>query len=117
MSIDISKLPPWVKIEVTKEDLMIFSDKLLSLKLEALQAQKQLPEYLFIEEAQKILQCSTSTIHRLVKEGKISVFKINRRNYYQRSQLIGLIEKGRQKPKISEEEKVMNHIRKNQKRK
>lgn len=116
MSIDISKLPSWVKIEVTKEDLMIFADKLLSSKLETLQTQKQLPEYLFIEEARKILQCSTSTIHRFVKEEKISVFKINRRNYYQRSQLIGLIEKGHQKQKISEEDKIMNHIRKNQKR-
>ena len=98
MSIDISKLPPWVKIEVTKEDLMIFADKLLSSsKLEALETQKELPEYLFIEEARKILKCSPSTIHRFVKEGKISVFKINRRNYYQRTELIGLIEKGLQK--------------------
>lgn len=115
-NLDISKLPPWAKVELTKEDLMAFANKLMSSKVNENNSQQSLPENVLMEDAKEILQCSSSTVHRWVNEGKLRCYKVNRRNYYKRSELLALIEGGLQKPTASEEEEIMNHIRKNNKR-
>ena len=114
-NLDISKLPPWAKVELTKEDLMAFANKLMSSKENENNSQQNLPENVLIEGAKEILKCSSSTIHRWVREGKLCCYKVNRRNYYKRSECLALIEGGLKKAITSEEENIMNHIRKNHK--
>ena len=116
-NLDISKLPPWAKVELTKEDLMAFAVQLMSSNVNNIPEPPQLSKHVLLEVATDILHCSRSKIHRLVKDGKLSVFKINRRNYYSREELLALIENGKQDTPVSEEDSIMAHIRKNQKRK
>lgn len=106
MRIDIDKLPEWAKLEIRKEDLLAFAEKLRlqSISTESTPTKEQ-PEELFnFEEMCDFLGIAKSTGYQRVSRGEIPHFKKGRRLYFRKTELVEWIETGRRKTRAELDE-------------
>jgi excisionase family DNA binding protein len=95
MALDLSQLPPWVKIEVSKADLLAFAEKLLSERLHEVKTPSDSDEYFDFLEMCDFLGIAQSTGYQRVSRGEIPHFKKGRRLYFKKSELLAWVESGR----------------------
>lgn len=97
--IDISQLPEWAKIEITKEDLLAFAEKLQAEQKEQQAATAEVDEDVLFDflEMCNFLGIAQSTGYQRVSRGEIPHFKKGRRLYFRKSELVAWIESGRRK--------------------
>lgn len=96
--IDISQLPEWAKIEIKKEDLLAFAEKIkedASVSSDAEKVEEDV-HFDFLEMC-NFLGIAQSTGYQRVSRGEIPHFKKGRRLYFRKSELIAWIESGRRK--------------------
>lgn len=106
MQIDIDKLPEWAKLEIRKEDLLAFAEKLRvqGVPTESTSTPTK-PEELFnFEEMCDFLGIAKSTGYQRVSRGEIPHFKKGRRLYFRKSELVDWIESGRRKTRAELDE-------------
>lgn len=118
MFIDISKLPPWAKIEVTKEGLEAFARAIaLNLKLDANPASSNsCQQILWMDEAAKFLNLAKPTIYGLLSKGKLPHYKRGRKVYFLRSELEAWLMTGKQKTMADAEQEVETYLSKRNKK-
>ena len=89
MKIDIEQLPQWVKLEVSKEDLLAFAEKLreISEKEEPQPEKETEDELLNFEQMCEFLGIAHSTGYQRVSRGEIPHLKKGRRLYLWRLEL------------------------------
>ncbi len=114
MFIDISKLPPWAKLEVTKEGLEAFARTFaLAIKLEAnTTPSSSNPKILWIDDAVEFLNLAKPTIYGLLSKGKLPHYKRGRKVYFLRSELEDYLMSGKQKTMADAEQEVENYLSK-----
>jgi len=97
--IDISQLPEWAKIEIKKEDLLAFAEKLRGEGTAGPAAATQSEEDVLFDflEMCDFLGIAQSTGYQRVSRGEIPHFKKGRRLYFRKSELVAWIESGRRK--------------------
>lgn len=100
MVIDLSKLPDWAKLEVSKGDLVAFAQSLInqtSMKVAA----PTLPvkEILTIEEACAYLNLAKATLYGMTSRNEIPFLKKSRKIYFRQSDLEQYLLDGRRKTK------------------
>lgn len=88
MQIDLSKIPGYLKLEVRKEDLEAFGQKLLE---QAIAAKKALPsdakEILNVNEASDLTGLARQTLYGMTSQRTIPFFKKGKRILFKRSEL------------------------------
>lgn len=106
MRIDIEQLPEWVKLEVSKGDLLAFAEKLqkFSEKEEPAEEATVKDELLNFEEMCAFLGIAKSTGYQRIGRGEIPHFKKGSRLYFWKLELIKWVESGRRKTKEDLEE-------------
>ena len=113
MKIDLSVLPSNVKLELTKEDLLAFAERLRPVQQEA-EATPQ-PEgetLLSFEDMCAFLGIAKSTGYQRIGRGEIPHFKKGRRLYFRKSELVEYIESGRRKTRKELEEAAKEYLAK-----
>lgn len=98
--IDISQLPEWAKIEIKKEDLLAFAEKLQDANKQgktAVTTDEEKDELLDFLGMCEFLGIAQSTGYQRVSRGEIPHFKKGRRLYFRKSELVAWIESGRRK--------------------
>lgn len=113
--LDLSKIPNWVKLEVSKEDLLAFANKLQEQEPSKSNSPPE-SEILSIDEAKDLLNLARQTVYGLCSKRAIPFYKRNKRLYFKRSELLAWIEKGRIKTQIEFDEEVADYIIKNGKK-
>lgn len=113
---DLSKLPDGVKLEVSKEALLAFAEKLRSQESSDEGTSKVQKEILSIEECGSLLNLARQTIYGLCSRRGIPFYKRNKRLYFKRSELLAWIEEGRKKTQVEFDEDLANFISKKQKK-
>ena len=112
MRFNLSELPPWAKIEVTKEALEAFARTLaVSLSLEvnpALSNSSQ--QILWIDDAAKFLNLAKPTIYGLLSKGKLPHYKRGRKVYFLRSELEAWLMTGKQTTLSDESAKMESYL-------
>ena len=98
MKLDLAALPNAVKLEVSKEDLLAFADRLLPIQ----QKPEETPittdeKQLSFTEMCNFLGIAKSTGYQRIGRGEIPHFKKGRRLYFRKSELIEYVESGRRK--------------------
>lgn len=100
MQIDITKLPPWAKIEIIKEALLAFADKIQKSQ----QSLNQFPipedELLDVTEAALYLKLAKQTIYQLTSKKAIPFIKKGKKNLFLKSELRTWLNEDRQTTKI-----------------
>ncbi|WP_367391673.1 helix-turn-helix domain-containing protein [Lewinella sp. LCG006] len=97
--IDISQLPEWAKIEIKKEDLLAFAEKLREEGIPGQTPPSKTEEDVFFDflEMCDFLGIAQSTGYQRVSRGEIPHFKKGRRLYFRKSELLAWVESGRRK--------------------
>ena len=121
MKINIEQLPEWVKLEISKEDLLAFAEKLRAISKRTEQPEEATvkDELLNFEEMCAFLGIAKSTGYQRIGRGEIPHFKKGRRLYFWKLELIEWIESGRRKTKEDLEkiaEKYLADYKNHQKR-
>lgn len=111
MNIDIEKLPEWAKLEVSKEDLLAFAEKLKgSAGLLPESAPDEKEDLLSFDQMCEFLGIAKSTGYQRIGRGEIPHFKKGRRLYFRKSELVDWIESGRRKTKDDLDALAEKHI-------
>lgn len=100
MLLDISKLPVWAKLEVSKEDLIAFAQSIInqtSMKVAA--PSPPVKEILTLEEASEYLNLAKQTLYGMTSKNEIVFFKRSRKIYFRQSDLEKYLLDGRRKTK------------------
>ena len=114
MTIDISKLPPWAKLEVTKDSLEAFARVITLLVIASLQSSKPGDDnqILWMDDAVQFLNLAKPTIYGLLSKGKLPHYKRGRKVYFLRSELEAWLMSGKQKTMADAEQEVENYLSK-----
>lgn len=112
MHFNLSELPPWAKIEVTKEALEAFARTLAAnLSLEANPApSNSMQEILWMDDAAQLLNLAKPTIYGLLSKGKLPHYKRGRKVYFLRSELEAWMMKGKQTTLADESASMDNYL-------
>lgn len=117
MKIDIEQLPTWVKLEVSKEDLLAFAEKLrVATEIKASPQSKPPDELLNFNQMCAFLGIAKSTGYQRISRGEIPHFKKGRRLYSWKSELIKYVESGRRKTKLDLEEVAGRYLNRSRSR-
>lgn len=109
MKLDISNLPTWAKVELTKQSLVDFADRLLAgASPKIVEVTEE--EILTIDEAAKFLKLAKQTIYQLTSKKALPFYKLNKRIYFKRSELLALIESGKQEVQSDLDDEVRNYL-------
>lgn len=100
MEIDISKLPPGFKLEMTKENLISFADRLMESRysvdgLESIHKGEEKP--LNIEEIASLINVSKQHVYFLTSKKQIPHVKKGKRLYFYKSEILQWLKEGEQK--------------------
>lgn len=114
MQFNISDLPPWAKLEVSKEDLESFAKTIaFSMKGElqplAPSAEQQI---IWMDDAAKLLNLAKQTIYGLISKGKLPYYKRGRKVYFLRTELETWLLTGKQKTMADEEQSINEYLSK-----
>ncbi|WP_421946823.1 helix-turn-helix domain-containing protein [Phaeodactylibacter xiamenensis] len=111
MKLDLTTLPNAVKLEVSKEDLLAFADRLLPAQQEVEMTPDSMDEKpLSFMEMCNFLGIAKSTGYQRIGRGEIPHFKKGRRLYFRKSELMAYIESGRRKTRIELEQAAKNYL-------
>lgn len=110
MKLDLANLPPWVKIELTKESLLAFGDHLLATAAKKSTTDKDVGEILTIDEAAKFLKLAKQTIYQLTSKRAIPFYKRNKRIYFKRSELLAWLDEGKQDMQVEFDDEVRIYL-------
>ena len=112
MNIDISKLPPNFRIEVTKADLIAFAMVLKGPVNDIPKLDAEKDDILEFEGALKLTGYAAPTLYAKTAKGEIPHFKKGRKLFFKRSELIKWIEEGRRKTKKDLNELAESYLKK-----
>lgn len=112
MKIDLFALPSNVKLEVTKEDLLAFAERLRPEPGSAKVDSKKGEVLLSFEDMCAFLGIAKSTGYQRIGRGEIPHFKKGRRLYFRKSELIEYVESGRRKTRRELEEAAKDYLAK-----
>lgn len=111
MNIDISKLPPNCRIEVTKADLIAFA-KALSENAHPIRKEKEEEDDIIdFAGALKLTGYAAPTLYAKTGKGEIPHFKKGRKLFFRKSELIEWIETGRQKTQVDINELAERYLK------
>lgn len=100
MVIDLSNLPEWAKLEVTKGDLIAFAQSLINqTSMKVSTTSSPVKEILTLEEAAEYLNLAKQTLYGMTSKNEIVFFKRSRKIYFQQSDLEKYLLDGRRKTK------------------
>ena len=114
MIIDISKLPTWAKIEVTKGDLMAFAET-IKLSNPVVKLKSDEDEFLTMDEAASFLKLAKQSLYGMTSRKEIRFYKRGKFNFFRKADLIEFIEMGRQNTNSEATANVLEYIRNNNK--
>ncbi len=111
MTIDISKLPSWAKLELSKEDLEAFAHLIL-LNSKSVESKSVEPttKILWIDDAAKLLNLAKPTIYGLLSKGRLPHYKRGRKVYFLRSELEAWLLTGKQSTIADESAKMESYL-------
>ena len=115
MILDISKLPPWAQLVITKEQLDAYAEKLIKSKGLNPSNSSEDDEVLTIDEATKVTKLAKQTIYQLCSKRGIPYYKKNKRLYFKKSELLKWLEEGKQEVQEEEENEVRAYLHRKQK--
>lgn len=115
MSIDLSKLPSWAKVELSKESLVAFANLLLSANGAEQKDSSDENEILTIDEASKFIKLAKQTCYQLCSKKAIPHYKRNKRLYFKKSELLKWLEEGKQEMEEEEDNEVRAYLQRKQK--
>ncbi len=99
MHIDISKLPPGFKLELTKEDLIAFADYLLEQRLNNAIANAVEEQPIDVGAVADLLKVSKQHVYFMTSQNKIphTKAKNGKRLYFFRSEILKWLKSGKRK--------------------
>lgn len=98
--LDLSQLPEWAKIEVSKGDLLAFANSIItqtSIKTPTPSVSHK--EILTIEEASQFLNLAKQTLYGMTSRNEIPFLKKSRKLYFNRTDLENWLQEGKRKSK------------------
>lgn len=99
-NINLANLPEWVKLEVTKGDLIAFAESLINQTSMKVSVPTQpVKEILTIEETSDLLNLAKQTLYGMTSRNEIPFLKKSRKVYFLHSDLEKWILEGRRKTK------------------
>lgn len=111
MLLDITKLPEWAKLEVSKGDLIAFAQSLInqtSMKVAA--PPTPVKDILTLEEACIYLNLAKATLYGMTSRNEVPFLKKSRKIYFRQSDLEKYLLDGRRKTKDEIAEEADAHI-------
>lgn len=116
MNIDISKLPPNFRIEVTKADLIAFAKAISENTKPRAAAQIETEDDIIdFNGALKLTGYAAPTLYAKTGKGEIPHFKKGRKLFFRKSELIEWIETGRQKTQADINELAERYLKQSKK--
>lgn len=112
---DLSKIPDSVKLEVSKEDLLAFAQKLQEQE-STKHNSPPIKEILSIDEAATFINLARQTLYSLCSKRAIPFYKRNKRLYFKRSELLSWIEEGKKKTQVEFDDELADYIKRNKKK-
>lgn len=109
--INLNQLPPNIKIEVTKADLLAFAKYLLETNKS--NSPPPVSEILTLDEAADFLKLAKQTLYGMTSKSEIPFYKRRRKLYFKRTDLMKWLEEG--KRDANSENEVDIYLRKKQK--
>lgn len=94
--INLSTLPTWAKLEVTKEDLVTFAQTLMA-QQPPIAPSVPVKEIMSIEDAMLYLNLAKATLYRMTAQNELPFIKKSRKIYFNRTDLEKWLLEGRQK--------------------
>jgi excisionase family DNA binding protein len=101
MKIDLTQLPPEVKLEIKLADLIAFAEALMQggiADYSQLVKNDDEDEFLDFNEMRRYLKLAQSTAYQKVSNGEIPHYKKGRRLYFKKEELTSYLESGRKHP-------------------
>ncbi len=115
MFIDISKLPAGFKLEVTKEDLIAFADRLLEEKrISGNNPEEEQP--VNIKEVAEILDVSVQHVYSLTSQKKIPHLKRGKKLYFLKSEILSWLKEGKRKTEKEIDELANEFLERNRRK-
>lgn len=115
MILDISKLPPWAQLVITKEQLDAYAEKLITSSGISTTKSSEDDEVLTIDGAAKVTKLAKQTIYQLCSKKGIPYYKKNKRLYFKKSELIKWLEEGKQEVQEETDNEVRAYLHRKQK--
>jgi excisionase family DNA binding protein len=94
--INLSTLPTWAKLEVTKEDLITFAQTLMA-QQSHVSPSEPVKEIMTVEDAMLYLNLAKPTLYRMTANNELPFIKKSRKIYFNRSDLEKWLLEGKQK--------------------
>lgn len=109
--INLNNLPSYVKLEITKEDLLEFANQIV----QQIQPKTVLPpkDIFNITEAAEFLGLAKQTLYGYTSTNKIPFYKTNKKLYFKREDLIKWLDKGRMQSQNEMEEELNDYLKNN----
>lgn len=109
--INLEKIPSYVKLEITKEDLIEFANQIVK----QIQPTPQIPEkdILNISEAADYLGLAKQTLYGYTSTNKIPFKKVNKKLFFDKKDLLKWLDKGKVQCQSEVEEELNNYLRRN----
>ena len=107
--LDLKNVPPYVKLEVTKEDLLAFANQ-IALRC---QPSPQTPqkEILDISKAAEFLGLAKQTLYGYTSTNKIPFYKVNKKLHFKRKELLEWMETGKVLSQTDVDADLDNYLR------
>ena len=95
-NINLSTLPTWAKLEVTKEDLITFAQTLM-VQQSPIAPSEPVKEIMTVDDALLYLNLAKPTLYRMTANNELPFIKKSRKLYFRRSDLETWLLEGEQK--------------------
>ncbi len=112
MFIRIEDLPPWAKIELTKEALLAFADRLRK-DGSLMPAREKESEVLTVDEAAEFLNLARQTLYGLTSKRAVPFYKKNKRLYFKKIELLAWVEEGKKKMQREFDDEIVTYLNRN----
>lgn len=109
--INLEKVPSYVKLEITKEDLIEFANQLVK----QIQPTPQIPEkdIFNISEAAEYLGLAKQTLYGYTSTNKIPFKKVNKKLFFQKKELVKWLDSGKVQSQDEVEDDLNNYLTRN----
>lgn len=115
MKLEISKLPSWAKVELSKESLVAFANLLINASGVEKKDSSDDDEILTIDEAARFVKLAKQTCYQLCSSKAIPHYKKNKRLYFKKSELLKWLEEGKQEVQDEDDNEVRTYLHRKQK--
>lgn len=116
MFIQIEELPAWAKIELTKEALLAFADRLRK-DAPSLPTKEKESEVLTVDEAAEFLNLARQTLYGLTSKRAVPFYKKNKRLYFKKTELMAWVEEGKKKMQREFDDEIVTYLNRNKHKK